>query len=286
MHTYFRKAESISFKKALILSLICHFLLIAISAFFTRKPPEDKKVYTAIQVAVIGNYKDLPSVTKKDAHRAVPVSKGKQDGTLKLSKSRGKTNKSAKKSSTGGIGNKIKTDELILSKKGPDRSSIIGRLKRIHSLKKRLKNASGNSIKDSSDGKSSSSTGKGSSGEAKGSPDGVPGIEGTTVAQAGGKGIQNLYILKAQRKISAHFFVPPGFEGDSPELKTIILIKINEDGDLKHIEILESSGNEIYDDQAYAAVKNSAPFGPVPEEFKKLFEEVGFGLRFKRSDFD
>lgn len=245
-----------TFNQAILTSSILHLIVLLYIIIIPRINPQEKETYAAIEVAIIGNFKDLPTIAKKDALNAVQESLGKKSGTKKLetpSKTKGKEASAS--------------ERLKLYKKGKKdsgtRSDIIERLARINRLKqKRLK------------------------GILKGSPSGSKGIKGTTVAQASGKGVHNWYIRRAQIKIKENFYIPPKFDGDNPSLMTVVLLKLNPNGTIHHVEISKSSGNQIYDDFSYGAVKSSEPFGEVPDKYKKLFKEVGFGLRFKRSDFE
>jgi len=221
------------------------------------------KSYSAIQVAVIGNFKDLPTISKKDALDAVAKSLGNKEIELKEGPQKVEPPSNNKNQMI-----------LNLNKNESNRSDIINRLKRIQALKNK-----------SEKNNSSSPIGQGNTSD-KGSPTGLSGIEGTTLAQSTDQGIQNWYLQKAQRKIHANFQINPGFASNSPNLKTNVLVKIKQDGSITHIEISKSSGNTIYDDLVLGFVRQSAPFGNVPDEFQKMFSEDGVEFHFVRSELE
>jgi TonB family protein len=78
-----------------------------------------------------------------------------------------------------------------------------------------------------------------------------------------------------------------------PEVKTLIettvLIKIEKDGKLQEVTVDKSSGDERCDEEALSAVKKSAPFGPMPIEYKDGLN-LKFTIRFqppeKKTDYD
>jgi hypothetical protein len=225
------KKFEITLKKAVLFSFGLHavtiLIVILVSFIITYK----KKSYESIEVAIVADNNELPSIAKKDIDKAVEKALGEKRAPVK----------------------EMEFQDDTLSRK-----NIIERLKKIHDIKKKLEK------------------------KAQGKSKGSPGIQGSTVAQVNNEGIQNPYIKKVVDIVKTNRFIIPNFEGDSPDLVTVILIKLNPDGTIYHIEILESSGNKIYDDLNWAAVKNSAPFGEVPDDYQKQFQEIGFGLRLKR----
>ena len=55
-------------------------------------------------------------------------------------------------------------------------------------------------------------------------------------------------------------------------------VKIGGDGKVKDMEYEKRSGNTIYDQRAWEAVKKTEPFPPIPEEIKEDALEIG--IRF------
>jgi outer membrane biosynthesis protein TonB len=264
MKKLFSFFTQITFSKAIILSFSGHLIFCLVFLFTTKKSIKKPETYSAIQVAVVGNFKDLPTISKKDSLKAVPESLGTTEKATSRPKEKSLEKKPSKPNSKGKMVLNIKNNEK-------NRTNIINRLKRIQTLREKSS--------------TNTSTSKTSTNEStKGSRNGFEGIEGTTLAQASGEGIQNWYLQRAQRKIHANFQINPGFASNEPNLKTQVLVKLRSNGTISHIEISKSSGNKIYDDLVLGFVKQSAPFGNVPEEFEKIFAEDGVEFHFVRSD--
>lgn len=90
-----------------------------------------------------------------------------------------------------------------------------------------------------------------------GSPNGT-GTEG-----GGGDGADvdfGSYLAEVQKRIKKNWFPPRGNESKSCTLK----FKVLKDGSLGKIKLVTSSGIPIVDQAASTAVKNSAPFPPLP----------------------
>ena len=82
------------------------------------------------------------------------------------------------------------------------------------------------------------------------------------------KNVENLgdfkdYMPKMQNKIKSNWN-PPKNESSS---KIILNYEIKKDGTLGEIKVLTSSGDTNADEMAIEALKNSAPFEPLPEGF-------------------
>lgn len=65
------------------------------------------------------------------------------------------------------------------------------------------------------------------------------------------------------------------------KLKTIVYFKILRTGQLDKVEIKESSGNKIFDDQALRAIKLSSPFPPLPEGYSENDLGVYFEFTYR-----
>ncbi len=63
--------------------------------------------------------------------------------------------------------------------------------------------------------------------------------------------------------------------------KTVALFKVAKDGKLLGITIIESSGSKAHDDAAKKAINLSAPFEPLPQEFKKDSVDIEFTFDYK-----
>ena len=63
-------------------------------------------------------------------------------------------------------------------------------------------------------------------------------------------------------------------------LQAVVEIKIDHDGNLVYKNLVQSSGNKIYDEKVMEAVVNSAPFDPPSDKFKGIVLYEGVVLTF------
>jgi TonB family protein len=71
----------------------------------------------------------------------------------------------------------------------------------------------------------------------------------------------------------------PGWLLES-ELQAVVEIKIDHDGNLVYKNLVQSSGNKIYDEKVMEAINNAAPFDPPPDKFKGIVMYEGVVLTF------
>ena len=71
------------------------------------------------------------------------------------------------------------------------------------------------------------------------------------------------YFSKVTQKTRTNWHIPRGQE----EKKVTILYKIAKNGDLLDVKVIKSSGSAKADKSALEAVKKSAPFKPLPEQY-------------------
>lgn len=64
------------------------------------------------------------------------------------------------------------------------------------------------------------------------------------------------------------------------DLKAVVEIKIDSDGNLVYKNLVQSSGNKIYDEKVMEAILSAAPFDPPPEKFKGVVLYEGVTLTF------
>jgi len=64
------------------------------------------------------------------------------------------------------------------------------------------------------------------------------------------------------------------------DLQAVVEIKIDHDGNLVYKNLVQSSGNKIYDEKVIEAINNAAPFDPPPEKFKGIVMYEGVVLTF------
>ncbi len=91
-----------------------------------------------------------------------------------------------------------------------------------------------------------------------GNPNGVPGIDAIKEPDFGP------YMKELQRRIKMNWEPPKGNESK----RVVLLFSIARDGRLLNVKVQKSSGLQAADDAAINAVKLTAPFRPLPPDFK------------------
>ena len=91
-----------------------------------------------------------------------------------------------------------------------------------------------------------------------GNPNGIPGIDAIKEPDFGP------YMKELQRRIKMNWDPPKGNESK----RVVLLFSIARDGRLLNVKVYKSSGLQIADNAAINAVKLTAPFRPLPPEFK------------------
>lgn len=99
-----------------------------------------------------------------------------------------------------------------------------------------------------------------------GNPNGSPGIDAIKQADFGP------YMRELQRRIKANWNPPKGNESK----RVVLLFSISKDGRLLGIKVSKTSGLKTADDAAIAAVELSAPFKPLPTEYKRSSVDIQF----------
>lgn len=90
---------------------------------------------------------------------------------------------------------------------------------------------------------------------------GTPGGTGTSDGGAGGEDVDfGSYLAEVQKRIKKAWYPPRGNESKSVTLK----FKVRKDGSVGAIKLVASSGLAIVDQAATTAVKNAAPYPPLP----------------------
>ena len=84
---------------------------------------------------------------------------------------------------------------------------------------------------------------------------------------------------EVERRIKANWSPPNG--GQSK--KVVLLFTIARDGRLLSLKIAKSSGFKADDDAAISAVKLTAPFRPLPPEYKGSSVDINFTFDFYAS---
>ena len=110
-------------------------------------------------------------------------------------------------------------------------------------------------------------TGKGNVGNpGPGNPNGAPGIDAIKEPDFGP------YMKELQRRIKMNWDPPKGNESK----RVVLLFKIARDGRLISVQVHRSSGLPAADNAAISAVKLTAPFRPLPPEFKGNSIDIQF----------
>lgn len=99
-----------------------------------------------------------------------------------------------------------------------------------------------------------------------GNPNGAPGIDAIKEPDFGP------YMKELQRRIKMNWDPPKGNESK----RVILLFSIARDGRLLNVKVHRSSGLQSADNAAIEAVKLTAPFRPLPPEFKGLSVDIQF----------
>ena len=73
------------------------------------------------------------------------------------------------------------------------------------------------------------------------------------------------YFASIKRKIELLWSYPREAVRMGMEGKLVVKFVIGKDGSLKELKLLKSSGYKILDDEAINAIKDAAPFNPIPE---------------------
>ncbi len=137
--------------------------------------------------------------------------------------------------------------------------------------------SSSNGASSRGNGRFNSGGSYGSSGNAgnpsPGNPKGAPGIDAIREPDFGP------YMKEVERRIKANWSPPNG--GQSK--KVVLLFTIARDGRLLSLKIAKSSGYKADDDAAISAVKLTAPFRPLPPEYKGSSVDINFTFDFYAS---
>ena len=99
-----------------------------------------------------------------------------------------------------------------------------------------------------------------------GNPNGRPGIDAIKQPDFGP------YMRELQRRIKANWNPPQGNESK----RVVLLFSIAKDGRLLGVKVLKSSGLQAADRAAISAVEMTAPFKPLPSEYKRSSVDIQF----------
>jgi TonB family protein len=77
------------------------------------------------------------------------------------------------------------------------------------------------------------------------------------------------YYLDRVVAVISNNWVRPPVGGDIEE--ALLYFRIQRDGTLTDLRIVEPSGSEVFDQAAYRAVESSSPLPPLPKSYKRDF---------------
>jgi len=83
------------------------------------------------------------------------------------------------------------------------------------------------------------------------------------------------YFKRIKDKVEGYWlpYLAFTYSGDSfKENKTVVLFRIYPSGEVKDVKVLEHRGDEVLRDFCIAAVKNTAPYDPLPESFLSMVD--------------
>lgn len=83
------------------------------------------------------------------------------------------------------------------------------------------------------------------------------------------------YMLEMKRKVERNVFPPPAFTRMGLiSGETVLRFKVMPNGEVKDLVVLQSTGHESLKETSVNAIKNSAPFRPLPADFPENYLEV------------
>lgn len=103
-----------------------------------------------------------------------------------------------------------------------------------------------------------------------GNPNGAPGVDALKEPDFGP------YMIELQRRIKRRWNPPRGNESK----RVVLMFKISKDGRLLSLSVYKSSGVPEADQAAIQAVKESAPFRPLPPEHRGNYVDIEFAFDY------
>ncbi|MDZ7330767.1 MAG: energy transducer TonB [candidate division KSB1 bacterium] len=83
------------------------------------------------------------------------------------------------------------------------------------------------------------------------------------------------YMLEMKRKVERNVFPPPAFTRMGLiSGETVLRFKVMPNGEVKDLVVLKYTGHESLKETSVNAIKNSAPFRPLPADFPENYLEV------------
>ena len=95
----------------------------------------------------------------------------------------------------------------------------------------------------------------------------------------GALGEKNIYFSVIRNKIMQAWIIPENLIENIYDLKAVVNFTIYASGHISNVYLEESSGNRTFDESAIRAVKQAAPFPPLPSSLGKKSMEIGIRFR-------
>lgn len=89
------------------------------------------------------------------------------------------------------------------------------------------------------------------------------------------------YISEIWQRLMINFSLPPTLR-ETRGLEAVVIVRIGPQGETLAVSMEKGSGNPVYDQAVLRAIKESAPFPPLPETVGSSFFELG--IRFRPED--
>jgi len=86
------------------------------------------------------------------------------------------------------------------------------------------------------------------------------------------------YYDEIWRGVRVNWILPEGVATGEQSFMAVVIVRIARDGSLLKVELEKSSGDRIFDASCIRAAKKTAPFPPLPENYRGQYMELG--LRF------
>jgi len=104
---------------------------------------------------------------------------------------------------------------------------------------------------------------------------GSSGGESGRGGSAGGLAI-NMYKMEVETWIKSNWTYP-----DVQEIEATIMVKIRKDGTVLETRFIKPSRNKLFDESVLKAIEKAKPLPPLPEGYKKNYEEIKINFNLK-----
>ncbi|MGH7769966.1 MAG: cell envelope integrity protein TolA [Candidatus Binatia bacterium] len=104
----------------------------------------------------------------------------------------------------------------------------------------------------------------------------APGIGGT-----GGGIVEDVEFIAYRNEISERIKASWTWAGRKADLRVLVHMSIQENGEISGLKITRSSGDSSFDDSVIRALKKANPLPPPPEKFRQKFSDVNVPFSLK-----